>query len=337
MSEATASVLDSSVTRLRWGVTPALAAAIYPFVLDAFRAVIAWPDGGAIAASLLLMLAFAVPGAGLAFAYRSAGLVRPTVYELRARRLGYIAIAVPPLYVLTGVLFYMAGTTLLQEWSWFALWMAAGAWVAMGSNAPAATPRALPKLRVAHGWIAAALLVFVLFHLANHASALIGKDAHTAVMAAGRTVYRAAFVEPILIGLLLAQVASGVAMAWRLSAQRADRFRVLQIASGFYLGAFILTHLNSVLILARLYLHIPTDWAFMTGAPKGLIHGSIHLVPHYALGVFFVLAHVVSGLRNVALRRGMNAAVAGRLWTGGSVVSAVVMTGIAIGITEIAR
>ncbi|KAF1016338.1 MAG: hypothetical protein GAK31_01832 [Stenotrophomonas maltophilia] len=53
---------------------------------------------------------------------------------------------------------------------------------------------------------------------------------------------------------------------------RHDGFRRFQAASGAYLSAFMLGHMNSVFIYARTYLGIPTDWNFATGAPTGLIH-----------------------------------------------------------------
>ena len=57
--------------------------------------------------------------------------------------------------------------------------------------------------------------------------------------------------------------------------------------------------MNSVFIFARTYLGIDTGWDFATGAPTGLVKDrwNIRLVPHYRLGVFFVLAHLAAGMR----------------------------------------
>jgi hypothetical protein len=103
------------------------------------------------------------------------------------------------------------------------------------------------------------------------------------------------------------------------------------LASGTYLAAFILTHLNSALISARAVHRIPTDWAWATGAPSGLIMDAwnIRLLPHYALGVFFVIAHLTCGLRQVLLAHQVQARFVQRLWVTGLIVAA----GIAITIT----
>ncbi len=113
-----------------------------------------------------------------------------------------------------------------------------------------------------------------------------------------------------------------------------DFYRLLQIASGCYLSVFILGHMNSVFFYARTYLGIPTDWAFATGAPNGLIHDpwNIRLLPHYALGVFFVLTHLASGLRLVLIAHGVAQPVANRLWAACGAASVIVAIAIIAGL-----
>jgi hypothetical protein len=67
-------------------------------------------------------------------------------------------------------------------------------------------------------------------------------------------------------------------------------------------------------VYARSFLSIPTDWNFAIGA-TGLIHDAwnIRLLPHYALGVFFVLSHLASGLRMVLIAHGVDRLAANRL------------------------
>ena len=112
----------------------------------------------------------------------------------------------------------------------------------------------------------------------------------------------------MLVLALLFQAASGVRLAWHWSGVRADAYRVFQIGSGVYLAAFLLAHLNSGLIAARHVYKIESNWAWAAGAPDGLIHGAwnIRLLPHYALGVFFILSHLVSGLRVVLMAHGVS-------------------------------
>src|SRR5476649_2510593 len=94
-----------------------------------------------------------------------------------------------------------------------------------------------------------------------------------------------------------------------LSARPADVLHTLQAVSAAYLLFFILAHMNSVFFYARRFAGIPTDWNFATGAPTGLLHDAwnIRLVPHYTLGVFLVLAHLLLGLRQVLLAHGRSA------------------------------
>ena len=67
-----------------------------------------------------------------------------------------------------------------------------------------------PRVRSVHRASAALLGAFVLLHFANHLVALRGIDAHQAFLTAARTVYRAPFVEPLLLAAVLVQGATGV-------------------------------------------------------------------------------------------------------------------------------
>jgi len=316
------------------GLFPAAAAMAYPFLLQAFHSVVSQPASAvrlALAAALLV-LAFAMPLSGLAFACRQAGWPQRLQPDLRARRLAYASIAAPPLFVFVGVAPGLVGLHVPEAALWIGLWALAGlyAWSGRGVLAPAQTSQPSGTWRVAHGAAAALIACFVLFHLANHLSGLAGPGVHAAIMKTGRTVYRAAAVEPVLILLLLFQVASGLRLAWRWSGLRNDAFRIFQIGSGAYLAAFILTHLNSALISARTVHKIETDWAWASGAPAGLIQDAwnIRLLPHYALGVFFIAGHLSSGLRVVMLAHGVRASVANRIWSAGLVAGALVSAAI---------
>jgi hypothetical protein len=118
--------------------------------------------------------------------------------------------------------------------------------------------------------------------------------------------------------LFLFQVGSGVYLATRASARPIDRFRTFQVATGIFLPAYVLGHMNSVFVFARLYLGIDTDWGFATGAPAGLVKDAwnIRLVPHYGLGVFFVLSHLAAGARVIMLSHGAGQRYADRFLIG---------------------
>jgi len=321
---------SDALKRKMAGLFPAATAMAYPFLLQAFHSAVSQPASALrlAAAVALLVLAFAMPLSGLAFACWQARGPQLLQSDLRARRLAYASIAAPPLFVFVGVAPGLVGLHVPEAALWIGLWALAGlyAWSGRGVPALAQTRHPSGTWRVAHGAAAVAIACFVLFHLANHLSGLAGPGMHAAVMKTGRTVYRAAAVEPVLVLLLLFQVTSGLRLAWRWSGLRSDAFRIFQIGSGAYLAAFILTHLNSALISARMVHMIETDWAWASGAPAGLFHDAwnIRLLPHYALGVFFIAGHLSSGLRVVMLAHGVRAPVANRIWAAGLALGALV-------------
>jgi hypothetical protein len=307
---------------------PAAAAVAYPFVLAAFHAVVSESPAGAGA---LLILAFALPLSGLAVVYRLTRAPEPSE-SVAAARLAYASLAAPPLFVLLGVARGLLHIRVPELAIWGAFWMLAAVYVWFAPSAAPADRIQPPSAawRVAHGIAAAFIACYVLFHLTNHLFGLAGPETHAAIMKAGRTVYRSAFIEPLLVTLLLFQVLSGVRLAWRWSSFRIDAYRIFQVGSGAYLAAFILTHMNSALVSARAVHKIDTDWGWASGAPVGLIHDAwnIRLLPHYALGVFFIIGHLSSGLRVVMLAHGVRAQIADRIWAAGLLAGAALSTAI---------
>jgi hypothetical protein len=327
-------ILPAVKVQARWAsYLPAVAVLAYPFLLDAFHAAIG--AGATIPAALLLAAALAVPLLGLATAYRLSQNPRPDVRDLRARRFAYASMTTPPLFVFIGVAPGLLGIHLSDEVIWIVLWlMLAGATWLLPDRPAERTRTPGVRWRVAHGLSALAIACFVLFHLANHLSGLIGPDLHTAVMKAGRTVYRSTFVEPVLVTLLLFQIVSGLTLFWRWSALKADIFRAFQIGSGLYLAVFLLAHLNSAFISARAVHHIDTNWAWAAGLPTGLIRDgwNIRLLPHYAFGALFVLGHLASGARVVMLNHRVHLAFANRFWGLSIGAAALIATAIIAGL-----
>ena len=294
---------------------PVLAALLYPWALRAFHGAAAGGGGLTPVACVWLLVAFVLPLSCLALTWP--GLAKVGV---AARRLALAGLAAPPLFVLTGVLAGLLRSPVKDLWIWTGLWIGLGVIASFaGPGRAEGEASSSPRLRVAHGVAAVLILLFVAFHLFNHLTGLLGPETHARVMAVGRTVYRSRFVEPVLVILLLFQVAGGAAMAWRWSERPTDLVRTIQVGSGAYLAAFIVTHMNSAFVSARAVHKIQTNWAWATGAPDGLLLDAwnIRLVPHYALGVFFIVAHLFCGLRQVLLAHGMRQAVADRLWAAG--------------------
>ena len=313
-------------------LSPALAAILYPFLLEGFHAAIS--SAQLALAAILLALAFAMPLSGFVRVLRQPA--PSTAFDLAARRLALASIGMPPLFVFTGVALGLVHAPLSDLAAWIAAWALAAllVWLMPDKAIAARSETGIARWRVAHGLAAAVIVLFVLFHLTNHLFGLEGPKAHAAVMAIGRKIYRAPLIEPFFVALLLFQVASGIRLAWRWSALRIDAFRVFQLGSGVYLSAFILAHLNSALVSARAVHKIDTNFAWAAGLPTGLIHDAwnIRLLPHYALGAFFVLGHLVSGARVVMLAHGGNAALANRLWVTGLAAALLIATAIICGL-----
>ncbi|NVN10851.1 hypothetical protein [Nguyenibacter vanlangensis] len=313
---------------------PAVAAGMYPFLVQAFHHFAGPPAAHATmpqraGAAMFLITMLIVPALGIVCAAIPG-------QGVGARRLAYASVAAPTLYVFLGVVQTLAGSPLPDALVWCLIWLSAAAYMETTRGRLQGTRRKpdLARWRVAHGVTGAIILFYALFHIANHVFGLIGPEAYAAVMDLGRKVYRAPYIEPALVLALFFQVGSGLYVAWHESiVVPADFQRLIQVASGFYLSVFLLGHMNSVFIYARTVLGIPTDWAFATGAPTGLIHDAwnIRLLPHYALGVFFMLAHLVSGFRIVVIAHGVSQPIANRLWTTGVSVSALVATAIIAG------
>jgi hypothetical protein len=321
---------DIATTRKLAMLIPLLAAIAYPFLLKEFHRGIGQPGESSSViglgfAALCLFGAMVMPIFALVWTHRLSRADHTSPFELRARRLAYLAMAAPPLFVFTGVARGLLGRPLTDQTVWIGFWLIAAASAFLGGgSAHTAVPRPVARWRVAHGVSAALITCFVLFHLTNHLLAWFGPEVHEAVMHIGRGVYRSGFIEPVLIALLLFQIASGLGLAWRWSAQPADWYRAFQIGSGVYLAAFVITHLNSALVSARWVRGSETDWAWASGAPEGLIYDSwnIRLLPHYVFGVFFVLSHLASGLRQILIAHGVGAMIANRIWVAGLIASA---------------
>jgi hypothetical protein len=322
-----------------------MAALIYPAALWAFHlSVNAFETDGrshaaVAAAAASLALSFVLPGLILLAALRLAGIDEPSARQLRARKIAFISVAAPTLFVFLGVLLYMAGNPVPDGVMWAAIWAAAMVFVRRGALSKAEPQRAAPvqmrsAVRVTHGISASAItLLFLALHISNHLLGLFGAEAHAVFMKMARHIYRAKAIEPLLVALVLFQAVSGFWLSWKYMGVRTDRFRAFRLASGIYLAFYAVGHMDSVFILARTYLGINTDWAFAPGAPSGLIRDAwnIRLVPHYWLGVFFVLSHKSSGLRSVLLAHGWRKSVADQIMIAGSLTGSLVATLIMLG------
>jgi len=96
-----------------------------------------------------------------------------------------------------------------------------------------------------------------------------------------------------------------------------------------FLAAFIVSHLNAVFILGRAVTKVDTTFLWASGAPVGLLPDAwnVRLIPHYSLGVWFVITHMGLGLRGVLLAHKVSTAVANFVaWSVGGLGAAFALT-----------
>ena len=160
-----------------------------------------------LAIAVSVGLVYSVPAGGITVAYLLGRQETTSSSELLARRLAHLAVASPPLYVLIGVVFnllrFQNGDSVFWPIFWLTALAAAGwAMRSQGTDTPAsATPAPIP-LRVAHGSSALLIvLIFLAWHLLNHASAAFSPEFNQAMMTTLRKWYRSELVQPVLVTL----------------------------------------------------------------------------------------------------------------------------------------
>ncbi len=144
----------------------------------------------------------------------------------------------------------------------------------------------------AHRWTAAALGPFLLLHIANHLALAFGTGAHRTVMTALRPLYRSGLVEPLLIGLFALQIALGLALARRRGMGRG--WALAQVASGLYLGFFLIQHVPAVLAARAGAPPVDTDYAFAAAVLSGW--PALYFAPYYSLAFGALATHLSAAL-----------------------------------------
>jgi succinate dehydrogenase/fumarate reductase cytochrome b subunit len=323
----------------RWTlVVPAVAALVYPALLEGvYRSAHRLSTGTGSAALLSaaalvgsLVLTFAVPALALAVAAGLGSIERPSAGEARARGFAHLAYASPTLFTFIGVVVYLDGFPTADYLVWPLLWAAviAVVWLRAAPAVSTTRPAQIPSwLRPIHGAGAAVIIAgFILLHLFNHLTGLWSAETHIAVMDVLRKWYRSGLVEPVVVALMLFMVVTGGLLLRARLTRPAGWFETLQTATGTYLGIYIVGHMNSVFVYARLHEGIDTNFWFASGGQLGLLGDpwSVRLLPHYALGVWSVITHAGCGLRTVLLTHGIAQRAANRVAAWISVLGAVV-------------
>jgi len=179
-------------------------------------------------------------------------------------------------------------------------WYFLTAFVALAAFLPvsaSSSPAAATKFRHIHASSAIVLATFALAHVFNHALALVSLGMNTEVLHTLRLVYRENVAQALLIGAVMVQICTGLAMAWKYWLRRASPLRNLQLVSGEYLAVFLVTHL--ITVFSTRQNGIDTDFVWASHAPAGLLAGlsSVPLLPRYCLAVLAVFVHLACQAR----------------------------------------
>lgn len=300
-----------------------LAVALYPSLLSLFPLAIRHMSeaGNAIlqglwgsGAVVIMLLALGVPLLALWALLKTPP--RATPKAIATRRVLHVACAVPPLFTFTRL---MAGRAGLIDW-YDMIWLATAAGAALllarardDQAKPASASGSGALLRGVHGATAIFLFTGFLFvHVLNHAVALWSVELQETWMTALRLWYRAAWVEPMLLGALVLMVLTGVPMMLRNTRTGGNPWRALQSVAGIYIIVFLCSHLSAVFLTRAA--GRDTDWIFATGQ-NGLIAGQYTLIPYYIFSTPMLLAHVALGVRMALLRRGVESARVNKIFS----------------------
>ncbi|MBR0717960.1 hypothetical protein [Bradyrhizobium liaoningense] len=231
-----------------------------------------------------------------------------------------LAFAAPALFTVERVIAAGFRWTFDDRLVWIVVWVALTAIAAAGRERKARLqPAWTGRLRFAHGVSAAVILaLFLIAHLGNHFIGLLGTDLHIQVMEMLRVWYRSGIVEPVIVALFLFQVASGVWLASIRQYAPNDPFRMLQVATGVGVAAFLSAHMLVIFIVARWGVGIDTNWVFATGFKVGLLGNlsNARQVPYYLFATFVTIAHLACGLRVVLLAHSWRIAITNRIAVG---------------------
>src|SRR5215813_2618028 len=186
-------MLSAAALKAQFSVLIApLAALSYPFILTGFNASVTTITKGNVGvlpwltAAVSLLLAFAVPTMALLAAMHFAEIRQPTVAQLRAKRMALLSVAAPTLFTFVGVVLSMLGDPVPDTWFWVACWVLVVVMLFSADRnapAPANVQPAPAALRVAHGIAALAIIgIFLVLHITNHLTFLVGPSIYDAVM-----------------------------------------------------------------------------------------------------------------------------------------------------------
>lgn len=300
--------------KLWWRLAPAISAALYPSLSQALSQLLiaahgsATPDGLALWCGVAgsLLLAFAVMAVSFSVAQNARGTDSA---DFRTRCIAHLAFATPSLFVGFGNTAGVLHLPAIASIGWPAFWAVLAVVLLsprrMGLRPPRIDAAGYRRLGIAHGMSACAILIlFIAPHLANHSTGIISGTAHLDFMKTARLEYRNDIVEPLLLVLILFQVASGATLVQRRLRVAGDFFGTLQTVTGVYAGLYLLAHL--IAVFGARHAGTNTDWNWLTNHDRSMLGSlaGLRLIGHYWFGPIAILTHLGCGLRLVLRQHG---------------------------------
>jgi hypothetical protein len=323
--------------RILWRLAPVMCAGVYPYASQALSQLLVavhgsnLPGGMALWAGVggSLLLGLAV----MAVAFTSNGALSGPG-EIRGRVAAHLTFATPSLFVgfanTANLLHLPAVVAIGWPVFWAALALAILTPARRSRTVVGISPAAYRRLGIAHGIGACAiLLLFVVLHLANHATGLLNGATHMAIMKNARLFYRAPAIEPLLFVLIGFQLASGSVLVQRRLRSDSDVFATLQSMTGFCVGIYFIAHL--IAVLGARHAGTDTNWNWLTSNDRSMLSSlsSLRLIAHYWFGPVAIAAHLGCGLRLVLRQHEFRARIADLAppWAivGGVAVSSVIL------------
>ncbi|GJL93270.1 hypothetical protein [Hyphococcus sp.] len=148
-----------------------------------------------------------------------------------------------------------------------------------------------------HRAAALILSVFVLAHIGNHVAGVFSLEVYFRYLTAVRQIYRHPIGEPILIGLIIIQMITGLAITVG-AFQRRERRKLhswIEIIAAWLFFLFITIHLASIAV-TRFYFEMETDflWVATMMRPSLL---QPYIIAFHFLGIVVVTTHMGIGFR----------------------------------------
>jgi succinate dehydrogenase/fumarate reductase cytochrome b subunit len=154
--------------------------------------------------------------------------------------------------------------------------------------------RALPTAHRVHLTAARWVAGFGVLHLLNHLLIPFGPETYAAGQAWVRWLYRTPVVEPLLVGLVVSQAASGLRLLWL--TRHHPRPNRWQRWSGAFLSFFLVAHTAAALVQRWV---VGRETNFYWAAAVLAFPTALFFVPYYTLGVTSFMIHL-----GIAMRRG---------------------------------